>query len=647
MFFKRRKDNEQKKNDFQFPTTEGMDEYLWKAAEILIDNKHGSVSILQLKLKISFNRALDIMEQLCQIGVVSERKGDTLSRDVLVNKNELKEIANNIKGKKSIPLKCENTEIEQESATGYKEKNTCTLKDIETILRFSFGIDADYSNDGENLENIKNIIIPSSSNEIQTEVINTLLSRNSPLTMKMILIDDSAINYISYNPIPHMLIPVVTNEDKIRRVIEWCFTEMQSRINKFVQYGAKNIDSFNQKMIDTGGKTHQKIVCVVNEISVFLKYVKIPLESMFLNCNMTGIYFIMFSRFSLKSLSLGRLSELFEVYSSDKLKLLLSQERKAENKQRMETNYDDMEGHQFEYFCADVLRKNGFKNVDVTQGSGDHGIDILAEKDDITYAIQCKCYSSNIGNVAVQQAHTGKSLYHKDIAVVMTNRYFTPQAIQEAEELGVKLWDRDFLNKHIEENECIYENNHRENSPRILDTEERIVAIEDEEISKYLYQYIEAASRIAIDLFLRDGDGNSYTEDMIRNTELPIRLYNVKFTKLTKCVLHFVYYCGMNLNFKNTNAYNKLVELSIKNNKKYDNNLFKIDVFYNVCDIVLEDKKIKIEQIPEVDISTDNLNGIQLLEDIDEYDLQTGYKYLVTENFFPMKIDNIIIKDTK
>lgn len=107
--------------------------------------------------------------------------------------------------------------------------------------------------------------------------------------------------------------------------------------------------------------------------------------------------------------------------------------------------FDNMNGHEFEYFCADLLRKNGFKNVEVTQGSGDHGIDILAEKDDISYAIQCKCYSKDIGNPAVQQSHTGKSIYKKDIAAVMTNRYFTPQAKDEAKILGVKLWDRDKL----------------------------------------------------------------------------------------------------------------------------------------------------------------------------------------------------------
>lgn len=126
-------------------------------------------------------------------------------------------------------------------------------------------------------------------------------------------------------------------------------------------------------------------------------------------------------------------------------------DRKSKNINRtIIEDYDLMEGHDFEYFCADLLRKNGFINVEVTQGSGDHGIDILAEKDDISYAIQCKCYSSNIGNAAVQQAHTGKSLYKKNVAVVLTNRYFTAQAKEEAQQLGVKLWDRDKLNVLID-----------------------------------------------------------------------------------------------------------------------------------------------------------------------------------------------------
>ncbi len=113
-------------------------------------------------------------------------------------------------------------------------------------------------------------------------------------------------------------------------------------------------------------------------------------------------------------------------------------------------DFDNMTGIEFERYCACILSKNKYTDIKFTPATGDHGIDILAEKDGITYAIQCKCYSSNIGNSAIQQAHTGKSLYHKDIAVVMTNRYFTQQAIEEAKSLGIKLWDRNKLNEMIE-----------------------------------------------------------------------------------------------------------------------------------------------------------------------------------------------------
>lgn len=112
--------------------------------------------------------------------------------------------------------------------------------------------------------------------------------------------------------------------------------------------------------------------------------------------------------------------------------------------------YDTMEGHDFEYYCADLLRNDGFYNVEVTQGSGDQGIDILAEKAGIRYGIQCKCYSNNIGNKAVQEAFAGKTFYHCHVAAVLTNRYFTRSAKQLAEKDQVLLWDRDELERLVE-----------------------------------------------------------------------------------------------------------------------------------------------------------------------------------------------------
>jgi restriction system protein len=107
---------------------------------------------------------------------------------------------------------------------------------------------------------------------------------------------------------------------------------------------------------------------------------------------------------------------------------------------------DDMEGHDFEYFCAELLKANGFRCVEVTQGSGDFGIDIIAvDMNGLKYGIQCKRYESNVGWHAVEEARAGAEYYGCDRAVVMTNNYFTRQAIEGAQKINVELWNRDVL----------------------------------------------------------------------------------------------------------------------------------------------------------------------------------------------------------
>lgn len=111
---------------------------------------------------------------------------------------------------------------------------------------------------------------------------------------------------------------------------------------------------------------------------------------------------------------------------------------------------DHMDGHRFEKYCATVLQKNGFVNVSVTPGSGDQGVDVIAEKEGVRYAVQCKCYSSALGNTPVQEVCAGKSMYNCHVGVVMTNNYFTAGAKQLAKKNGILLWDRDKLQQMID-----------------------------------------------------------------------------------------------------------------------------------------------------------------------------------------------------
>ena len=121
-------------------------------------------------------------------------------------------------------------------------------------------------------------------------------------------------------------------------------------------------------------------------------------------------------------------------------------------KQRKKTDaFEDMEGHEFEFFCADLLRDRGFVEVEVTRGSGDYGIDILAEKDGVTYAIQCKRYGTPVGVKAIQEAYAGRDYYDRMVGAVMKNQYFTSPAVEAAGKLKILLWDGGYLEEMMAE----------------------------------------------------------------------------------------------------------------------------------------------------------------------------------------------------
>ncbi|OUO62057.1 hypothetical protein B5F74_02270 [Collinsella sp. An271] len=110
---------------------------------------------------------------------------------------------------------------------------------------------------------------------------------------------------------------------------------------------------------------------------------------------------------------------------------------------------DAMDGWAFESYCADLFKAAGYQQVQVTSGSGDQGIDVIAIKNGIKYGIQCKNYSHPVGNKAVQEAYAGKSFHRCHIAVVLTNNTFLPSAVDLAQSTEVVLWDRNMLRKLV------------------------------------------------------------------------------------------------------------------------------------------------------------------------------------------------------
>ena len=120
-------------------------------------------------------------------------------------------------------------------------------------------------------------------------------------------------------------------------------------------------------------------------------------------------------------------------------------------RRRRPLEIDLMEGHEFEQYCANLLEEHGFQEVEVTKGSGDFGVDVLAQREGISYAIQCKRYDGPVGVHAVQEVYAGRDYYDCMVGVVMTNQYFTAPAVEVAQKLKILLWDRDYLETLEEE----------------------------------------------------------------------------------------------------------------------------------------------------------------------------------------------------
>ncbi len=80
-------------------------------------------------------------------------------------------------------------------------------------------------------------------------MILSLLYRFSPAECRMIMVDPKVVELSVYNRIPHLLTPVVTEAPKAVMALKWAVREMEDRYRAMSQLGVRNIDGYNQKLI--------------------------------------------------------------------------------------------------------------------------------------------------------------------------------------------------------------------------------------------------------------------------------------------------------------------------------------------------------------------------------------------------------------
>ncbi|NCN53197.1 DNA translocase FtsK [Candidatus Wolfebacteria bacterium] len=81
-------------------------------------------------------------------------------------------------------------------------------------------------------------------------IVTSLLYKNSPETLRMVMIDPKRVELTIYNGIPHLIAPVITDGKKALGVFRWAIDEMENRYERLQQAGARDIESYNKNNRD-------------------------------------------------------------------------------------------------------------------------------------------------------------------------------------------------------------------------------------------------------------------------------------------------------------------------------------------------------------------------------------------------------------
>jgi S-DNA-T family DNA segregation ATPase FtsK/SpoIIIE len=108
------------------------------------------------------------------------------------------------------------------------------------------------------LNKMPHLLIAGQTGSGKSVMINTLLTsllyHNSPSDLKLILVDPKQVEMASYEGIPHLLTPVITETDKMISALKWAVNEMQRRYTLLAEHRVKDIKSYNNKIRSTGTK---------------------------------------------------------------------------------------------------------------------------------------------------------------------------------------------------------------------------------------------------------------------------------------------------------------------------------------------------------------------------------------------------------
>ncbi|NQT06001.1 MAG: DNA translocase FtsK [Candidatus Omnitrophica bacterium] len=157
------------------------------------------------------------------------------------------------------------------------------FKDSESKLTIALGKDISGHSVFADLDDMPHLLIAGTTGSGKTVCVNSLIAsllfRASPEELKFLMVDPKMVELSTYNNIPHLLCPVVTEAKKVSAALKWVVGEMENRYKLFAETTARNITIYNKKAEQEKKDILPYIVVIIDELADLMVVAQQEIES--------------------------------------------------------------------------------------------------------------------------------------------------------------------------------------------------------------------------------------------------------------------------------------------------------------------------------------------------------------------------------
>jgi S-DNA-T family DNA segregation ATPase FtsK/SpoIIIE len=176
-----------------------------------------------------------------------------------------------VPGRSIVGIEVPNKEVAMVSLRGVMETERFERLAPKTPLPIALGENVSGEPIVADLIAMPHLLIAGATGSGKSVCINSIIAcflcTNTPDALQMIMIDPKRVELTGYNGIPHLLVPVVVDLERVVGTLQWVTREMDQRYKTFAKVGARNIVDYNRRVVAGGQERMPYIVVLIDELA--------------------------------------------------------------------------------------------------------------------------------------------------------------------------------------------------------------------------------------------------------------------------------------------------------------------------------------------------------------------------------------------